>query len=150
MKQLFLLLSILLISTISYAQVNISGKIVDKASQVPLAGVNVKLKYKLVGTVSNPNGEFNFTTKEKLPFEIEISMVGYQTQSINIESNNSNLAINMVEKIYFGEEIIVSASRVQENILQSSLLLKKWILERLMQPVHLIFMTPSPILKELI
>ena len=125
MKQLFLLLSILLISTISYAQVNISGKIVDKASQVPLAGVNVKLKYKLVGTVSNPNGEFNFTTKEKLPFEIEISMVGYQTQSINIESNNSNLAINMVEKIYFGEEIIVSASRVQENILQSSLTVEK-------------------------
>jgi iron complex outermembrane receptor protein len=125
MKQLFLLLSALLIATISFAQVNISGKILDKVSQDPLAGVNIKLKHKLVGTVSNPNGEFNFKTKENLPFEIEISMIGYKTQAIKIESNNSNLAINMVEEIYFGEEIIVSASRVQENILQSSVTVEK-------------------------
>jgi iron complex outermembrane receptor protein len=125
MKQLFLLLSTLLIATISFAQVNISGKILDKVSQDPLAGVNIKLKHKLVGTVSNPNGEFNFKTKENLPFEIEISMIGYKTQAIKIESNNSNLAINMVEEIYFGEEIIVSASRVQENILQSSVTVEK-------------------------
>ena len=125
MKRLLLLLFITLIATFSYAQVEIIGKIQDKANQVPLAGVNIKLKNKLVGTVSNTKGEFTFKTSEELPFDIEISMVGYSTQVIMIESSVSNLEINMVEQIYFGEEVIVSASRVQENILQSSVTVEK-------------------------
>lgn len=125
MKQFYLLFITLLITTVSFAQVTISGKILDKDAQVPLAGVNIKLKYKLIGTVSKPNGEFDFTTKEALPFEIEISMIGFQTQSIKIESSISNLVIDMVEEIYFGEEVIISASRVQENILHSSVTVEK-------------------------
>lgn len=125
MKHPFLLIIILLISAFSYAQVEIKGKIQDNVTQLPLAGVNIKLRHRLVGTVSDPDGEFTFNTKEKPPFQLEISMVGYLKQTVNIESDISNLNINMVEEIYFGEEIVVSASRIQENILQSSVSVEK-------------------------
>jgi outer membrane receptor protein involved in Fe transport len=125
MKQTFLLIIILLISTLTYSQVEIKGKIQDNITQLPLAGVNIKLKHKLVGTVSNPDGEFTFNTRENPPFQLEISMVGYQMQTIDIASDIDNLKVNMVEEVYFGEEIIVSASRVPENILQSSVSVEK-------------------------
>jgi iron complex outermembrane recepter protein len=125
MKQLYLVFFALLISGSGYAQVEIKGKIKDSKSQTPLAGVNIKLTHKLVGTVSNPKGEFYFKTAESPPFEIEISMVGYATQTIKINSNISTLSIDMVEQIYFGEEIIISGSRVPENILRSSVSVEK-------------------------
>jgi iron complex outermembrane recepter protein len=125
MKQFNLALFALLISGFGYAQVEIKGKIQDSESQTPLAGVNIKLTHKLIGTVSNPNGEFYLKTAENPPFEIEISMVGYATQIIKIDSDISTLSINMVEQIYFGDEIIISGSRVPENILRSSVSVEK-------------------------
>ena len=53
MKPLFLSIILLFISAFSSAQVEIKGKILDNESKLPLAGVNIKLKDKLVGTVTN-------------------------------------------------------------------------------------------------
>ncbi len=125
MKLYLLIITCLLTTIIAYAQVEISGNIKDKITQLPLAGVNIKIKNKLVGTVSKPNGQFTFTTRETIPVELLISMVGYQTQTIKVERAINNLAIIMVEGVYFGEEVVILASRVQENILQSSLSVEK-------------------------
>jgi len=80
-----LILLLIAFSNFSLAQVRISGKIIDEGSNDPLAGVNIKIKDKFVGTVSNPQGEFNFETNEPLPFSIEVSMVGYKMQTITID-----------------------------------------------------------------
>ncbi len=109
----------------SYAQVEVSGTIVDKVSQTPLAGVNIKLKDKLVGTVSDTHGNFKLVTRESAPFELVISMVGFQTRHITIERSIANLKIALAEQVYFGEEIVVSASRIQETVLRSSVSVEK-------------------------
>ena len=125
MKQFYLLLTFLAITSSAYAQVEISGRIIDKVDQTPMAGVNIKLKNKLIGTVSNPDGQFKFTTNEQLPFELIISMVGFKTQTISVETEIRNLVINMHEETYFGEEVVILASRIEENILRSSLSVEK-------------------------
>jgi len=125
MKQFFFVLISVVFAISAQAQVEIAGKIADKDGGSPMAGVNIKLKNKLVGTVSNPDGHFSFTTKEPLPFDLIISMVGYKTQTITVENAISNLEILMAEEIYFGEEVVILASRVEENVLRSSLSVEK-------------------------
>ncbi|RLD19805.1 MAG: TonB-dependent receptor, partial [Bacteroidetes bacterium] len=110
------LITTLLISSLAFAQTEISGKIIDKTSSQTLAGVNIKLKNKFVGTVSNVNGEFRLITSESLPFEIEISMIGYESQSLMIERSISNLNITLSEQVLFGDEVVIAASRIEENI----------------------------------
>ena len=125
MSRVLLALLFLLIGLTSYSQTEIKGSVIDGEANIPLAGVNIKILDKLAGTVSNPNGEFTFRTNELLPFSIVISMVGYQTQTILIEREISNLDIKMLEQVIFGEEVVISASRVQETVLESSVSVEK-------------------------
>lgn len=104
----------------------ISGKITNAASSEPLVGVNVVVKGKVIGTVSNLNGDFRLETSEMPPFTLGISMIGYRSQEVQIEdANTSGLEIEMEEQTMLGQEVVVSASRVQENILQSPVTIEK-------------------------
>jgi iron complex outermembrane recepter protein len=125
MRLLYLFLAGLFFTTASFAQVEISGKVLDIVTKTPLAGVNIRIQNKLVGTVSNPQGEFRLRSKESLPFKLVISMIGYKNQEVSIERSVDNLTINMEEQIYLGEEVVVSASRIQENVLRSSVSIEK-------------------------
>lgn len=125
MKQILTFFLALFIATVASAQVEITGTITDKVTQAPLAGVNIKLQGKLVGTISNKNGEFKLTTSDPLPLTLEISMIGYKTVTITVESSLSELDIRLSEQIYFGDEVVISASRITENKMQSSVSVEK-------------------------
>ena len=115
---------VFLASNQALGQYIIKGKVFDKDSQMPLAGVNLKVKDQLSGTVTNPNGEFSFNAKS-LPITFEVSMIGYALQEIVVETAASNLEIALAEQVLFGEEIVVSASRIQETVLESSVSVEK-------------------------
>lgn len=121
---IFAIILALLASQFALAQNKISGRIIDKDSQMPLAGVNLKVKGQLVGTVTNPSGEFTFNA-ESLPVIFEITMIGYAAKEVEVERPMANLEITLTEEVLFGEEIIISASRIQETILESSVSVEK-------------------------
>ncbi len=104
----------------------ISGKITNAANEEPLVGVNVVVKGKVIGTVTNLNGEFRLETNESPPFTLGISMIGYQSEELQIENvNTTGLEIALEEQTMLGQEVVVSASRFQENILQSPVTIEK-------------------------
>ena len=71
---------IAVISSMAFAQgVTISGTVTDKTTNETLAGVAVSVKGKSVGTSSNENGKFSFTTTEATPFTLVVSYLGYKT-----------------------------------------------------------------------
>jgi len=104
----------------------ISGKITNAANEEPLVGVNVVVKGKVIGTVTNLNGDFRLETNEAPPFTLGISMIGYQSQEVRIEdASTTGLKIALEEQTMLGQEVVVSASRYQENILQSPVTIEK-------------------------
>lgn len=110
----------------SQAKTVISGTITDAASGDALVGVNVVVKGKVIGTITNINGNFKLETNEAPPFTLGISMIGYQPTELEItEVNTTGLTILMEEQTLLGQEVVVSASRVQENILQSPVTIEK-------------------------
>ncbi|WP_420387033.1 TonB-dependent receptor [Roseivirga sp.] len=120
---LFLMQSITLLAQ---DQVKISGRVVDDATGQTLPGVNIRVKDKVVGTISSAQGDFNLTVNQSAPLTLIFSFVGYTPQEVEItESNVTGLEIRMIEQIIFGQEVVVSASRVEESILTSPVSIEK-------------------------
>lgn len=111
--------------SVAQGSVIVSGRVTDAASQEPLAGVNITVKGKLVGTISDARGNFSLTTNTATPFTLVVSFVGYQTQETEVSGNQSDLAIALEEQVTMGQEVVVSASRVEESILESPVSVEK-------------------------
>ena len=105
---------------------SISGVVKDGGNNETLAGVSIVVKGKVIGTISGANGEFNFSVNSSPPMTITASFIGFTTQEIEItDANTSGLEIILEEQSLLGQEIIVSASRVEESILESSVSIEK-------------------------
>lgn len=100
----------------------ISGSITDGDSGKPLAGVSVSVKGKNTGTVTNADGVFELKTA--VPATLLISFVGYARQQVNV-SSTENIQISLIPSIEELNQVVVSASRVEENILRSPVSIEK-------------------------
>ena len=99
---------------------SISGKVYDSKTNDPLVGVNVLVKGTVLGTISASDGSFSVNINQPPPITLQVSIVGYVSQEIEITDNNiEGLEINMEEQLILGQEVVVSASRVEESILES-------------------------------
>ena len=79
LKKMFLSFALLLMSTIMYAQTEISGTVVDATGE-SVIGATVKEKGTSNGTVTDFDG--NFTLKVNEGAILVISYIGYQTQEV--------------------------------------------------------------------
>lgn len=104
----------------------ISGKVVDGATGETLPGVNIRVKDKVVGTITTSQGDFSLTVNQAPPVTLIFSFVGYKPQELDVnQANLSGIEIRMEEQVLFGQEVVVSASRVEESILQSPVSIEK-------------------------
>jgi iron complex outermembrane receptor protein len=103
----------------------VTGTIADNNSGTPLIGVNVAIKDALEGTITSSDGSFELTTSLPLPFRLVISMIGYETQEIEITHPSTNLEISLEDQVYLGQEVVVSASRIPESIMKSPVTVEK-------------------------
>ena len=113
-------------STSGDMDIQVSGTVVDADTGTPLAGVNIRVKDKLIGTSTNGNGEFTLDIGEDPPVVLVFSIVGYTSREVTVEQSTvSNLTVEMTESAILGDEVVVSASRVEENILESPVSIEK-------------------------
>ena len=126
MRQIFLVLFLLLLHTISArAQINIAGLITDEKDQ-PLAGVTILVRGTNTGTTTQANGRFSLEADALLPFTISVSFIGYGRQDIVVRGNNfRNIAVKLVEEAILTDEVVVSASRVPEDIRKAAVTVEK-------------------------
>lgn len=107
-------------------RVTITGSVVDDATGLTLPGVNIRVKDKLVGAISEADGTFRLTVNQAPPLTIIFSYVGYTSQEVEItQANTSDLTVRLEEQVIFGQEVVVSASRIEENILTSPVSIEK-------------------------
>ena len=92
-KTTILLLVVFCFSTF-HAQVNIKGSITDNSSGEELIGATIKIIGTKYGCVTDFNGAFTISTNTELPFNIEVSYVGYQTIEIAVKEEK-NLKIRL-------------------------------------------------------
>lgn len=108
------------------SQTSISGSVKDSNTQESLLGVNILVKGKVLGTISGTDGTFSLNVESAPPLTLVFSMVGYSSQEIEINDSQVNgLDVTLEENAILGQEVVVSASRVEESIMQSPVSIEK-------------------------
>ena len=103
----------------AYAQnVTISGNVKNSATSENAAAVSVTIKGSDVGTFTNDRGNYSITAKS-LPVTLIFSSVGYTAQEVTVIAASQNMAVSLVPSNSLGQEVVVSATRVAQKILES-------------------------------
>ncbi len=127
-------LFLLLQGIASYAQkssIHLAGQVRDALSGAPVESVNVLIQGTVRGTATDKDGKFEIDVAE-LPVTLIFSMIGYETVNHAV-SNADFIQVSLVEEIILGQAVVVSASRVEENILQSPVSIEKFGLNEIKQ-----------------
>jgi len=103
----------LLLCLNSFAQVKISGVVVDSQNQsVPFA--NIVFTGSTVGTVSDENGKF-YLESDKTYTEIEVSFLGFETTKHLVKNRDFNLKIVLNEAAAQLGEVFIYAGKVKKK-----------------------------------
>lgn len=127
MKQKVIVIFLFLLATTTalFAQSTLTGKVVDAITNTSIQGVNVRVKNGSAGTTTDQEGMFSLVVKSDTPVTLTFSFVGYRTQEILLTDFSTALQIGLEEEILFGEEVVISASRVEESILKTAVSIEK-------------------------
>jgi iron complex outermembrane recepter protein len=128
MKRIFTLL-LLSFSIASFAQ-NITGTITDSETKKPIQDASVAIKGGKTGDVTNSNGQFSI--KGTTPATLLISMVGFEKQEISV-TNADAISINLNRSSELLDQVVISASRIEESILKSPVTIEKMDIRAIQQ-----------------
>src|SRR5450755_651373 len=111
-----------------FAQLNgsviISGKILDEHGQ-PLNAASITTKGSKRGTITDSLGYFSLVANQKFPFRLIVSSIGFSPQEIEVKNPNAKLSVQLSTQTYMANEIVVTASRKNEKLLQSPVTIEK-------------------------
>jgi len=123
MRIYFTILS-LFISVLTFAQTTISGTVTDATSQ-PVPGANVKIVGGSTGTSTGFDGKFLLKTQNSFPFTIEVTMTGFGSQTLEVASKEQEIVVVLTEETTTLNEIVVSASRAPERVIESPVTIER-------------------------
>ena len=104
---------------------HIGGAIVTETGD-PLPGATVFIKGTYVGTSTNQEGRFDLNGSfANGPIELIVSFVGYVSQSVMLQKPEDQLSVSLVPSPTLLTETVVSASRVEENIMRAPVTIDK-------------------------
>lgn len=112
MRTLFVLIMMILYASPGFAQELVRGIVVDSASFMPLANVNVKLKNTYRGTITDSKGNFSILAKDT--DTLALSLVGYNTLEFPLFGYEPGL-IRLTEKETLLAPIVIHDTRVYAN-----------------------------------
>ena len=122
-------LFVMLLSVISFAQTTVKGTITDNSGQ-PLPGANIIIEGTTTGTSSDFDGKYIIDTDKTPPFKLVITYTGFETQTVEVTSNNQTTDVIMVEGNEL-DEIVISASRTPERIFESPVTVERFGLKEI-------------------
>ncbi|WBO86574.1 TonB-dependent receptor [Hymenobacter yonginensis] len=107
------------------ALISVSGTVREKTTGEPLPGVSVIVKGGTTGTLSDGNGQFALKAKLRFPFTLVFNTLGYESRELEIASGSQPISVQLESKAVSMNEVVVSASRVEESRLTSPVAIEK-------------------------
>ena len=114
-----LILFVVLLACIStYAQKKITGNVIDKQTNQPMAGVNIVFSNSKIGTISGFDGKFQLELPDNVA-SIEFSYIGYQNKKVAIDgSTNYNVYMSSGQDL--NEVVVIGYGTVSKKDMSAS------------------------------
>lgn len=129
MKVYLLILSLFFCVGLS-AQNTITGTVTDNNS-LPLPGANVAIVGDANATITDTDGKFSLKTSASFPVTLEVTSVGFTSQQLRVSSPSQAVTIVMQEEETKLNEIVISASRTPERVLESPVTIERMGLQEI-------------------
>lgn len=124
MKQYALFILAFMSFTSLFAQTSISGKVSDDQKE-PLIGATVIVKGTTSGTTTDLDGNYRITVDLPTPFTLIYSYVGFAASEVSVDGSQKVINVTLSEESSLLNEVVVSASRVEEKLLESPVSIEK-------------------------
>jgi outer membrane receptor protein involved in Fe transport len=123
---LFILISCLMMHTGMYGQeTKLSGYVSDLESSAPLEMANIAIKGTKLGTISDENGFFKLMVPDNRVVTLQVSYIGYKTAELEVTPGSGLVQVKLEADMIMGAEVVISASRVDERIMEAPLTIQK-------------------------
>ncbi|RSK31149.1 TonB-dependent receptor [Hymenobacter metallilatus] len=110
---------------VNEAERSLAGTVLNDEGE-PLPGATVFIKGTFVGTSTDQKGNFRLDASfENGPVTLVFSYVGYDTREIKLEAPELAINVGLSPSATLLNETVVSASRVEENILRAPVTIEK-------------------------
>jgi outer membrane receptor protein involved in Fe transport len=119
MKKLLSVIFALFVGAVTMAQTTLTGSVKDAKTNQPIPGANITVVGKSIGTTADFDGNFSLKTSENPPFTLEISLMGYSSKKVEVTQSNQKVDIELSEVATALDEVVISASRTPERLLES-------------------------------
>jgi outer membrane receptor protein involved in Fe transport len=103
----------------------ITGHVLNAATREGVPSVSVIIKGSTAGTTTDDRGNFQITAPPSRPFVLVFSSVGFEKREVEVNAGMTSVDIEMKPTSILGTEVVVSASRVPQNILESPVSIEK-------------------------
>ncbi len=124
---------LLLITSICFAQTNITGTVNDAEGGGPIPGVNIVIKGTQEGTTTDTNGNFSLATAQPLPVTLRFTFTGYAPVEVAVNSANaSGLTVSLGGSSKMLETVTVVGNR-EEGALQAPVTVEKYDIKDIQQ-----------------
>lgn len=120
----FLFILSLFFGSITFAQNSVKGSVTDSSNQ-PIPGANIRVVGENSGAVADSDGKFVLQTTKVFPFSIEVSSVGHEAKIVTVKTNNQNVKVSLSGGETKLNEVVVSASRTPERIIESPVTIER-------------------------
>lgn len=115
-----MMLLALFTSIAAFAQtVTITGNVKNSSNADVVPAVSVTIKGTSIGTFTDDKGNFSLSTSQKPPFTLVFTSIGFDPVEAVVNNATDPVTISMNPSSSLGTEVVVSASRVPEKILES-------------------------------
>ena len=112
-------------SIAAFAQnITVSGSVRNSSSKEIVPSVSVIVKGTNFGTYTNQNGEFSIKLA-KLPAVLVFSSIGYEDQELTVNDANATLSVEFKPNTALGQEVVISANRTPQRILESPVTIER-------------------------
>ena len=122
----FICLSTLIVFTANAQNASsVSGTVKNASTSETIAAVSVTLKGDNAGTYTDDKGNFKFSVTKKAPYTLVFSSVGFTSKEVVVNGNTGSLSVSLTPAFVLGSDVVVSASRVPEKILESPVTIER-------------------------
>lgn len=104
----------------TWAQIQLSGKVIDEKTKEALVGATLLVKSTGGGTSTNFDGSFTLQV-ESLPIDLEVRYLGYTTLTQTVEKPSKQLLIALKTDVNALEGVDIRESRITEKQKQAPL-----------------------------
>jgi len=125
MKKFFCVFLALFTGTVLFAQTSITGTVTETKTGQPIPGANIKVVGKSIGTTADFDGNFSLKVAQTPPFTLEFSLIGFSTKRVEITQDSQVVNVTLDEAATALDEVVVSASRTPERILESPVTIER-------------------------